>query len=68
MSDFLLSVRRVRRQNFDAEPGRTKFLEVPDDNETNTAPCISEVEFRYYVNWRMDLARGISESYDSSIG
>ena len=44
------------------------FSRSRDDNETNTAPCISEVEFRYYVNWRMDLARDMSESYDSSIG
>jgi len=29
MPDYLLSVRRVRKQEFDAEPGKTKFLEVP---------------------------------------
>jgi hypothetical protein len=42
MADYLLSVRRVRKQQFDAEPGRTKFLEVPGNRLPTPAHAIRQ--------------------------
>ena len=45
MPDYLLSVRRVRKQKFDAEPGRTRFLEVPGNRLPTPAHAMKQAEW-----------------------
>ena len=42
MADYLLTVRRVRKNKFDAEPGRTQFLEVPGNRLPTPAHAIKQ--------------------------
>ena len=42
MADYLLSVRRVRKQKFDAEPGRTRFLKVPGNRLPTPAHAVKQ--------------------------
>ncbi len=42
MADYLLTVRRVRKNKFDAEPGRTRFLEVPGKRLPTPAHAIKQ--------------------------
>ncbi len=45
MPDYLLSARRVRKQKFDAEPGRTRFLKVPANRLPTPAHAIEQAEW-----------------------
>jgi hypothetical protein len=45
MSDYLLSVRRVRKQEFSAEPGRTRFLRIPGNRLARPAYAIKEADW-----------------------
>ncbi len=43
--DYLLSVRRVRKQKFGAEPGRTRFLEVPGNRLPTPAHVVEQADW-----------------------
>ncbi len=49
MPDYLLSVRRIRNREFDAEPGQKRFLEVP----ANRLPTPAHAR-----KFKIDLAAG----------
>ena len=42
MPDYLLSARRVRKQKFEDEPGRTRFLEVPGNRLPTPAHAVKQ--------------------------
>ncbi len=42
MPDYLLSARRVRKQEFEDEPGRTRFLEVPGNRLPTPAHAVKQ--------------------------
>lgn len=55
MTDYLISVRNIRRGVFGSEPGPTRFLEIPED--TDEPHPDHGIGRAYWVDRVMDLAR-----------
>lgn len=64
MRDYLISARRIRRGSFIAEPGQSRYLEVPADAVPNPSHAVSRKQF---IDAVLDRARS-SDTADDCAG